>query len=66
MPHVLAVTDPDRTVDAVADDVECLLNRMATYLYSRGDPRAALPHVERACASSLARLGRVSKFLAWS
>lgn len=57
LPHVLACTDPDRPVDASAEDMDWLLDRMATYLIARGDPRVALPHFERAYARYLARQG---------
>jgi hypothetical protein len=56
--HVLTATDITRAPHTVADgDVDWLLDRMASYLYTRGEPRAALPHIERAHSRRLARLG---------
>jgi tetratricopeptide (TPR) repeat protein len=56
--HVLAATDITRAPDTVEDgDVDWLMDRMATYLQTRGEPRAALPHYQRAHNRYLARLG---------
>ncbi|HYS36957.1 MAG TPA: FxSxx-COOH system tetratricopeptide repeat protein [Pseudonocardiaceae bacterium] len=56
--HVLTATDITRAPDTVEDDdVDWLLDRMATYLHTRGEPRAALPHSQRAHNRRLARLG---------
>jgi hypothetical protein len=56
--HVLTATATTRAPDTVADgDVDWLLDRMATYLQTRGEPRAALPHFQRAHSQRLARLG---------
>jgi len=57
LPHLLAVTDNTGISDTVADHVDSLLDRMASYLQTRGDPRAARPHFERAYRQSRARLG---------
>jgi tetratricopeptide (TPR) repeat protein len=55
LPHVRVVTDPARAVDAV--EVNALLDRMATYLLTRGDPHSSRAHFERAHAGYLDRLG---------
>jgi hypothetical protein len=56
--HVLTATDTTRAPDTVEDgDVDWLLDRMASYLHTRGEPRAALPHCQRAHSRYLARLG---------
>jgi tetratricopeptide (TPR) repeat protein len=55
--HVLAVCDERRDLEQVADEVSWLLDRAATYLQTRGEPRAALPLFERANAMSRQRLG---------
>ena len=47
LPHVLAATDPNRTLTNV-DEVACLLGRAATYLLTRGEPAPAQPLFERA------------------
>lgn len=57
LPHVLAATDPDRTVDPVTDEVSWLLDRAATYLYTRGEPRTAQPLSERAYTLRRGQLG---------
>jgi hypothetical protein len=57
LPHVLAVTDNTGVSDTVVDDVDWLLDRMATYLKTRGDSRAARRHFERAYRERRARLG---------
>jgi tetratricopeptide (TPR) repeat protein len=57
LPHVLVVTHPDQAVDAIASETDWLLVRMASYLHTRGDPRAARPHFERAHADYLTLLG---------
>jgi hypothetical protein len=41
LPHVLAVTDPARQLDVVADDVGWLLGQAGTYLAARGRSKAA-------------------------
>jgi hypothetical protein len=43
LPHVLAATDPARALDDVPDELSWLLDHAATYLQTRGQPRAALP-----------------------
>jgi hypothetical protein len=57
LPHVLAATDSARAPDTVADDVDWLLDRMATYLQARGETRAARPHYERVYDRRRARHG---------
>jgi tetratricopeptide (TPR) repeat protein len=56
LPHVSAVTEAGRPVSDVAD-VAWLLDRMATYLQTTGDPRAARPLFQRALDMGRARLG---------
>ncbi|MGH3864798.1 MAG: FxSxx-COOH system tetratricopeptide repeat protein [Pseudonocardiaceae bacterium] len=41
LPHVLAVTDPARGADPDHNDLPWLLDRAATYLVTRGEPRPA-------------------------
>ena len=41
LPHVLAATDPVRSLDALAAEVGWLLGSAATYLQARGEPQAA-------------------------
>ncbi len=48
LPHVLAVTDPLGGVDRDNRDVPWLLDRAATYLQTRGEPRPARALFERA------------------
>ncbi|WP_410635715.1 FxSxx-COOH system tetratricopeptide repeat protein [Amycolatopsis sp. cmx-4-83] len=50
LPHLLVVCDPDRAWQPAADEVAHLLDRTATYLQTRGDPRVALPLFRRAYA----------------
>lgn len=57
LPHVAAVTDPDRDTGAVADDVDCLVELLATYLHARGRPDAARPYFERTHQRYTSRLG---------
>ena len=57
LPHVLAVTEPDRPLADVPDDVAWLLDRAGTYRHTRGEPRAALPLLDRAYAMRRDRLG---------
>jgi Domain of unknown function (DUF4062)/NB-ARC domain/Tetratricopeptide repeat len=57
LPHVLAATDPHRNLTAVEDDVAWLLDRTATYLYTRGEPGPARPLFERARDLRRSRLG---------
>jgi tetratricopeptide (TPR) repeat protein len=57
LPHVLVLTAPDRELAPVVDEVDGLLDRAATYLQARGEPRAARPLFERALASRRDRLG---------
>jgi hypothetical protein len=56
LPHVLAVTDPARG-DPHSVYVPWLLDRAATYLQARGEPRPAEPLFERAHRLSLDMLG---------
>ncbi|MBV9315223.1 MAG: tetratricopeptide repeat protein [Pseudonocardia sp.] len=48
LPHVLAVTDPTHPTDPGTLEVAWLLDRAATYLHARGEPRAARRLFERA------------------
>ncbi len=48
LPHVLAATNPHRTLTGVENTVAWLLNRAGLYLYTRGEPASALPLFERA------------------
>jgi tetratricopeptide (TPR) repeat protein len=48
LPHILTITDPDRGAGPESRDVPWLLDRAATYLHARGEPRAARPLFERA------------------
>ncbi len=57
LPHILAATDPARDTDPVAEYVAWLLDRAATYLDTRGEPRPALPLAERAHQTYLDQLG---------
>jgi tetratricopeptide (TPR) repeat protein len=55
--HVLTATDDSRAPDAVADDIDWLLERMGVYLLSRGEPHTAQPYFRRSHERRLARLG---------
>ncbi|MGH3975968.1 MAG: FxSxx-COOH system tetratricopeptide repeat protein, partial [Pseudonocardiaceae bacterium] len=57
LPHVLAATDLDRTLDTVVQEVAWLLGRAGTYLHTRGEPGPARPLLERSWALHRARLG---------
>lgn len=57
LPHVLAAVAAAHAEPLAADDVDWLLERVGTYLAARGDPRAALPHLERAHRQRCGRLG---------
>lgn len=57
LPHVVAVTDPARDTEAVADDAEWLVEHLAIYLHARGEPRVARPYFEQACRRYETRLG---------
>ncbi len=48
LPHVLTVTDPDRDLRLVGNDIAWLLDRTASYLNRRGEPAQALPLRRRA------------------
>jgi tetratricopeptide (TPR) repeat protein len=48
LPHIFATTEPGRDLDPNRQDVAWLLDGAATYLHARGEPRTALPLVERA------------------
>ncbi|WP_370972186.1 FxSxx-COOH system tetratricopeptide repeat protein [Amycolatopsis sp. cg9] len=48
VPHLLVGCDPERAWQPVAKKVGHLLDRLASYLQTRGDPRAALPLFQRA------------------
>ena len=48
LPHVLAAAGREAALDAVPADATRLLDRAATYLLVRGEPRAALAVYERA------------------
>ncbi|WP_410671980.1 FxSxx-COOH system tetratricopeptide repeat protein [Amycolatopsis sp. cmx-4-68] len=47
LPHLFAATDSSRDSQTAISDAAYLLDRAATYIQSRGDPRAALPLFER-------------------
>jgi tetratricopeptide (TPR) repeat protein len=57
LPHVLAAIDPDRAPAGVPDEMSWLVDRAASYLQTRGQPRTALPLFERAYAADQERLG---------
>ena len=57
LPHVLAVTDPDRFLSPVPEQVPWLLNRAASYLRARGESRQAEPLFQRVHQLSLGRQG---------
>ena len=57
LPHVLAATSSDRNLGDVSEEVAWLLDRAATYMHSRGEPRAALPLYQRAYMTMRDRLG---------
>lgn len=57
LPHVVAVTDPAHDTTAAADDVDWLVEQLATHLHTRGEPRAARPLLERAFQRYRERLG---------
>jgi hypothetical protein len=48
LPHVLAATETGRKLDSAESDVAWLLDCAASYLHTRGEPRAALPLFQRA------------------
>ncbi|MFJ6676564.1 FxSxx-COOH system tetratricopeptide repeat protein [Actinosynnema sp. NPDC091369] len=48
LPHVLTVTEPDRDLRLVGNDIAWLLDRTATHLNRRGEPEQALPLRRRA------------------
>ncbi|MBE1494957.1 hypothetical protein H4696_002057 [Amycolatopsis lexingtonensis] len=48
LPHLLVVCDPHRAWQPAAGEVAYLLDRTASYLHTRGEPRAALPLLQRA------------------
>ncbi|RSD08157.1 tetratricopeptide repeat protein [Amycolatopsis eburnea] len=58
LPHLLFVCDPHRAWQPAAREVAYLLDRAASYLQTRGDPRAALPLFQRAYALHRDRLGQ--------
>lgn len=58
LPHVLTATGNNQAPDIVAEDVDWLLDHMATYLLARGEPRAARPHLERAYDRHRTRQGQ--------
>jgi hypothetical protein len=62
LPHVLAATDPGRPLDDVPDELSTLLDRAGLYLHTWGQPRAALPLLERSYAADRARLGDDAPF----
>ncbi|KDN22787.1 FxSxx-COOH system tetratricopeptide repeat protein [Amycolatopsis rifamycinica] len=47
LPHLLVATGSSRDVQPAISDVAYLLDRAASYLQTRGEPRAALPLFER-------------------
>ena len=50
LPHVLAAVDSHRDLDEVIDETVWLLSDVSDFMLSYGDPGAALPLSERACA----------------
>ncbi len=57
LPHVLALLDQEQDIAGFEDDASWLLDRAATYLQTRGDPRSARPLFDRAYQLNLQRLG---------
>jgi tetratricopeptide (TPR) repeat protein len=57
LPHVRAATDASRDTDTVRADVAWLLDRMATYLQTTGNPRTALPLFRRALEAGRSQFG---------
>ena len=57
LPHVLVVTDPQRTLTGVEEDLAWLVHRAAEYLQTRGEPALARPLFERAWDVRRSRLG---------
>lgn len=47
LPHILEAIQPGRSLDGVAGQVSRLLSDSGDYLMDRGEPRAALPLIER-------------------
>ena len=57
LPHVRAATAAGRDTHTAREHVAWLLDRMATYLHTTGDPRAALPVFRRALRIARSHLG---------
>ena len=57
LPHVRAATAVERDCPTAHDDVAWLLDRMATYMQTTGNPRAALSLFRRAVDTSRSQLG---------
>ncbi|UOX93554.1 FxSxx-COOH system tetratricopeptide repeat protein [Amycolatopsis sp. FBCC-B4732] len=57
LPHLLFVCAPQRAWRRVTSDVAYLLDRTASYLQTRGDPRAAVPLFQRGYVLSRDLLG---------
>ena len=57
LPHVLAATDSTRHLNPVLTEVSWLLDRAATYMQTRGEPRAAQPIFQRVFTLRLDTLG---------
>ncbi|MDQ3764743.1 MAG: tetratricopeptide repeat protein [Actinomycetota bacterium] len=57
LPHVLAATDPDRTLEGVEQEVAWLLDRTASYLQTRGEADLARTLYERAWELRRVQLG---------
>lgn len=57
LPHILNTTDVTRVLDSVTDEVDRLLDHVAGYLQTRGEPRTARPLLERAHDRHRTRLG---------
>ncbi|WP_290056040.1 FxSxx-COOH system tetratricopeptide repeat protein, partial [Amycolatopsis solani] len=57
LPHLLSVCDPRREWQTAEGEVAHLLDRTASYLQTRGDPRAALPLFQRAYSLRRGLLG---------
>ncbi len=57
LPHVLAATDPHRSLETAEEDMAWLLNRAGSYLNTRGEPAPARPLRERALDLRRSKLG---------
>jgi hypothetical protein len=57
LPHVMAAVDPSRPVHPAAQELAWLLDKAADYRATRGEPREALPLVQRAHTLNQAQRG---------